>query len=78
MQIKENSKSGKRREQMQKGFCWEILKESACFQDRGKNIDINIKEIGCSNVDWICLPKDTDLQRVYVIMIVNISISVYQ
>jgi hypothetical protein len=37
-------------------------------------ININIKETGCNNVDWIYLAQDTDQQRVLVNMIMNIRI----
>jgi len=37
------------------------LEGKSLFARQGGKININIKEIGCNNVDWIYLAQETDL-----------------
>jgi hypothetical protein len=66
------------RKEVHTGFSWANLRETPLGRPGRKwhdNIEMNLREIGCGDMDWIGVAQDRDRWRALVNAVMNLRIS---
>ena len=59
------------------GFWWKNLKEKDHLGDRRRwedNINVDLQEVGCGDMDWIKLAQDRDRWRALTNVVMNLRV----